>query len=258
MGAALKSEDNHQFASESVLKSRSIGFFLGLGILFLPYVFSWLTLRRGYSSLSRRIAFGWMCLLCWSIISTRSRLNEGAGKSKSQQMSAVEQKRSTPTIRKKYDFSKLVKTEDKMEDVRWYTSTEYGSAFNGPSHIAAYIGESKGQVSLKVMITYHADDWLFIKNYKFLVDGEKFESGPLIPEQRVESGDGVYEWTHTNASVENIALLKAIWKSKKATIRYSGTQFYRDRVISEREKRALGKVITAYYSNLDLKSAIGE
>jgi hypothetical protein len=39
---------------------RAVGIGLGLGIFLLPYIFAWLTLRRGHSMLARVVAFGWM------------------------------------------------------------------------------------------------------------------------------------------------------------------------------------------------------
>jgi hypothetical protein len=39
---------------------RSVGFLLGLGILLVPLLFAWFTLRTGHSRLSRVVAFGWL------------------------------------------------------------------------------------------------------------------------------------------------------------------------------------------------------
>ena len=41
---------------------RNVGFLLGLGILFLPFVFVWFLLRNGHSLLARIIGFGWLVL----------------------------------------------------------------------------------------------------------------------------------------------------------------------------------------------------
>lgn len=41
---------------------RNVGFLLGLGILFLPFVFVWFLLRNGHSLLARIIGFGWLLL----------------------------------------------------------------------------------------------------------------------------------------------------------------------------------------------------
>jgi hypothetical protein len=47
--------------------TRKVSFLLGVGILIIPLIFSWFLLRRGYSSLSRILAFGWLIfvLIVW-------------------------------------------------------------------------------------------------------------------------------------------------------------------------------------------------
>jgi hypothetical protein len=42
--------------------SRNVSFLLGLGILFFPYIFSWFTLRAGYTTFSRVVSFAWLAL----------------------------------------------------------------------------------------------------------------------------------------------------------------------------------------------------
>lgn len=51
---------------------RSVGFLLGVGIFFFPYVFGWFTLRSGHSTLSRVLSFGWMLLIVGSILAQPS------------------------------------------------------------------------------------------------------------------------------------------------------------------------------------------
>lgn len=41
---------------------RNVGFLLGLGILFIPFIFAWFLLRSGHTLLSRIIGFGWLIL----------------------------------------------------------------------------------------------------------------------------------------------------------------------------------------------------
>jgi hypothetical protein len=43
--------------------SRSVGLALALGIVFVPFIFAWLTLRRGYSTLARVVALSYMAAL---------------------------------------------------------------------------------------------------------------------------------------------------------------------------------------------------
>ncbi len=44
-------------------KGRSVGLLLGIGITFIPYIFSWLTLRKGYSTTARTISFIWLAVV---------------------------------------------------------------------------------------------------------------------------------------------------------------------------------------------------
>jgi hypothetical protein len=41
---------------------RKVSILLGLGIFFFPFIFSWFTLRRGYSTLARVIVFSWLLI----------------------------------------------------------------------------------------------------------------------------------------------------------------------------------------------------
>jgi len=45
---------------------RKVGFFLGIGILFMPFIFSWFLLRSGHSKFSRFIGFLWLALFIYS------------------------------------------------------------------------------------------------------------------------------------------------------------------------------------------------
>jgi len=47
---------------------RKVSVLLGIGIFLIPFLFSWLTLRKGYSKLSRIIAFAWMGIAIIGVI----------------------------------------------------------------------------------------------------------------------------------------------------------------------------------------------
>ena len=60
------------------MEKRSVGFFLALGILIMPPIFSWVTLRQGYSTLSRVLAFGYLIFLSVSIYESGQQYEEKA------------------------------------------------------------------------------------------------------------------------------------------------------------------------------------
>lgn len=50
--------------ASTAYSKRKVGFFLAIGILIVPYIFGWFTLRKGHSKLSRILSFLWMgCFL---------------------------------------------------------------------------------------------------------------------------------------------------------------------------------------------------
>ena len=51
---------NSSSSSSSSSSSRKVGFWLAIGILIMPYIFAWFTLRKGHSVLSRIVSFLWM------------------------------------------------------------------------------------------------------------------------------------------------------------------------------------------------------
>ena len=50
---------------------KKVGILLGIGILLMPYVFSWFTLRKGYSALARALALGYMTLILYAVLEDR-------------------------------------------------------------------------------------------------------------------------------------------------------------------------------------------
>ena len=53
----------------------SIGTLLGIGILLVPIIFSWFTLRPGYRTRSRVIAFCWLFVVIFAVISAEQSEN---------------------------------------------------------------------------------------------------------------------------------------------------------------------------------------
>jgi hypothetical protein len=48
---------------EAAAGGRKVGAALGIGILLLPFVFAWFTLRKGFSKVARIVSLGWMIVL---------------------------------------------------------------------------------------------------------------------------------------------------------------------------------------------------
>ena len=57
---------NRQTYSQLGGNQRTVSFLLGVGILFLPFIFAWFTLRDGHSTLSRVVSFVWLGLFMFN------------------------------------------------------------------------------------------------------------------------------------------------------------------------------------------------
>lgn len=67
-------------AQQSV-PTRKVGAALGIGILLLPWIFSWVLLRKGYSVVARLVGFGWMVAFFTFVMLSGSGPNSGTAAS---------------------------------------------------------------------------------------------------------------------------------------------------------------------------------
>jgi hypothetical protein len=94
-------------------EGRKVGFLLGLGIFFIPYIFSWFTLRKGHTTVSRGIAFAWMGLV---IISLASRDNKNPPSSMTGSMAAQQPAQARRA-------AKQEEAGQPQEEIRWLTQS---------------------------------------------------------------------------------------------------------------------------------------
>lgn len=58
---------------------KKVGILLIVGILFLPFIFAWALLRRGYSNGARAVSFGWMVFVLAAGIAAQQQTSPNAG-----------------------------------------------------------------------------------------------------------------------------------------------------------------------------------
>lgn len=108
-------------------------------------------------------------------------------------------------------------------------------------------GESKPR-TIYLKIQYHSDDWLFINDYQFAIDGKNYSLSPEKIERDHGEGGMIWEWCSINLNYNKdaFAIVKAIINSRTAKIRFNGSQYYDVKVISSSEKSALKNVLLAF------------
>lgn len=145
-------------------------------------------------------------------------------------------------------LSAMRKTHDDIREIDFYTDRSTPDGHFRGKRVYAYLTVPKGsRPSLRLVIRYQSDEWLFVRSYTFKVDGRIFE---IVPERSEIQRDnaaylGVWEWLDTYAGVREEQLLEALAVAKSATLRYNGDQYYSDRAISQGELAAIRRVLDA-------------
>ena len=143
-------------------------------------------------------------------------------------------------------LAQMLVNKDQVKGISWYydkSSPKYVNA-NG---FYLYVGNKKGYTpSLRLKIQYYGEDWLFIDKYFFNVDGKTWTIDPGYGDIKTDNDSKVWEWFDTSPNKNEIQLIRAIIKSKKAIMRMEGTKYYKDVTISATQKSALRRVLVIY------------
>jgi len=140
----------------------------------------------------------------------------------------------------------MFKKYNEFSQIYWYQDASSPRYVNRNGFFLEF-GKSKTGLltDLYLNIQYYAEDWLFIEFMSFTVDGTPYKFFPTKVE-RDNDGGKIWEWTRTPLSSETYSIVLAIINSKSSKIRFNGSQYYDDRVITSTEKKALKNVLLAY------------
>lgn len=146
-------------------------------------------------------------------------------------------------------LANMRKKNDDMRDITWYYDKSSPYYINSRSSIHGYIGHSKeSQPNLRFTIQYVSEDWLFVESYIINVDGIKYNISEIkYGEIKTDHGSGkIWEWLDISANRTEISIMKAIASGKDVRIRYIGKQYYKDRTVTNNEKKAMKNILNAY------------
>lgn len=167
----------------SAPKTKQMSFLLAIGILFVPYVFCWFTLRPGYSKKARLWSFGWALLACLVILPGRC---SGAFKSASSTespsqpaASAPTEPVATPTPAENWTYTS---EEDKMRGVTsyWATSASVETKdFGSPYHAVKQLIVLRQQPQDGFQIMLSLTEGQYTCSYSGCSISARFDDGPI-------------------------------------------------------------------------------
>ncbi len=144
----------------------------------------------------------------------------------------------------------LISDYDAIEGITWYKDLSVFVPNGTGTGIIAYLGKLKNNIksdliSFRFKVKYKADSWLFIQSFIVAADDQIFENN-YIEFKRDNNSRGITEWYDKQVLDDDLIMIKAIIKSKKAIIRFKGNNNYEDYTITTQEKNGLKNVLDAY------------
>lgn len=139
--------------------------------------------------------------------------------------------------------------KDEFSDFAWVehkTTTPYRN--RNSIHLSFQKDNSGNVQNLRFVIQYEADDWLFIRNMIFNIDGDNVTFIPNDMERDNDYGR-IWEWSDEPASLES-SLVEKIANAKSVKVKFNGDQYYDTRTMSSKQ-------IEAFKQTLDYYKALG-
>lgn len=142
---------------------------------------------------------------------------------------------------------KLRTSYDDIKGITWYydKGTPKSASVNS---LYVYMGKaSSGTPWLRFTIQYASSDWLFIEKYIIKTDNNSYTITTSRNEVERDNGyGGIWEWYDVKLDQNLYNIIKDIISSKNVKIRYNGKQYYKDRTVTEKEKKGLQNILDAY------------
>ncbi len=130
---------------------------------------------------------------------------------------------------------------DEIED-RYFIHSTGGHSKSGAK---LYIGLKDGLAWLRFKVKYYDDDWLFVNSFKVAADKYRWESH-RVGFKRDHADGNVWEWHDYSVDAELLGVVKKLAYSKSSTIRFNGSKYYSDKVLSSEQKSALTSMLQLY------------
>ncbi len=188
---------------------REVGFLLGLGIFFYPMIFSWFTLRKGYSDRAKKVAFGWLfSLMVFTIvvvaISVVPELNQEEGPSQTESVNILapteEGLRTENKPEPQIEPSSEIQSEElalgQVEGGKVSEPFDDNLVFelvvnNNSDNLPVLVGSTNLPNGTKISTSVSNDATGFLGQDTVFVRDGKFEAGPFGPKSGLSIGDYV-------------------------------------------------------------------
>lgn len=166
-------------------------------------------------------------------------------KSTSEQLTA---KVDSAKIKELLPYFKVKKDEFDPNGRIVYTPKSAPQYINRNGIYCYFIVNNGSPGSLRFVVQYYADDWLFFKKIQFSIDDNAYEFVPLNTE--TDNGDGgkIWEWFDESLTPTDHDLIYALSEAKTAKMKLIGRQYHDIKVISKAQITDIKRALDLYHA----------
>ena len=137
--------------------------------------------------------------------------------------------------------------KDEFESIEWIKPKSAPNYTNYDA-LYCYFAINEGiPNNFRFVLQYVDDDWLFIENAKFSIDGQVFNYYPNEVKRDNDGGE-IWEWWDQQITNSDLPLLQAISNCKSAKIKLNGSQYYKVVNITDKQKLNIKRSLDYYES----------
>jgi hypothetical protein len=100
--------------------------------------------------------------------------------------------------------------------------------------------------NFRFVIQYYAEDWLFIKEYRFVIDNNPYLFIPTKVDTDNGYGGYIWEWCDENIGNTEKELINALANAKNAKIKFEGSKYYNEKMITQTQLQNIRVIYELY------------
>ena len=149
-------------------------------------------------------------------------------------------------IKELLPFFRINKDKFSPEGLTWYKPKDAPQYVNYNGIYCYFAKNTQGRpYSLRLKIQYEADDWLFIKTIYFSIGDKAYRYIPENVER--DHGEGrIWEWSDQAFDSNIKEIIDALIIAPSAEIKFSGSQYYNIKKITNRQIKSIKQTIELY------------
>jgi hypothetical protein len=150
----------------------------------------------------------------------------------------------TPQIIELKKKFRIKKDEFDENNIVWY-QPKSSPIYRNANGFYCYFGTKNGVPNvLRIVHQYYSDDWLFIRQYKFSIDGKAYSYTPS--DMKTDNDSGIWEWSDEVVDSEIKDIINALIVCKSAKIRLEGRQYYDTKTIIPSQIKSIKETVELY------------